>query len=98
MDPNGFQKCGLDKGICEVARTSGPVENGGKNKEQVNGGPRDNRSKGLEGIFLEITTATVACLVFLNFAIQGSLDLEDPSARDDLGLCQSDVDLFPTVE
>ena len=42
MDPDWFRKCGLNKGICKVARTSGPVENGGENKEQMNGGPRDD--------------------------------------------------------
>ena len=86
MDPDGFRKCGLNKGIGEITRTSGPVENGGEDKEQTNGGPRYNGSKGLEGIFLEITAATVASLVFLDFAIQGLLDLEDPSAGDNLGL------------
>ena len=98
MDPDGFRKCGLNKGICEVTRTSGPVENSGENKEQMNGGPRDNGRKGLEGIFLEITAATVVCFVFLDFTVRGLLDLKDPSARDNLGLCRSYVDLFPTVE
>ena len=29
MDPDWFRKCGLNKGICEIAGTSGLVENGG---------------------------------------------------------------------
>ena len=61
-------------------------------------GPGDNGRKGLKLIILEITSAAVASLVFLDFTIRGSLDLEDPSTGDDLGLGCINVDLFPAVE
>ena len=97
MNPNGFWKCRLNKGIHKITRDSGPVENSCENKKQMYGSPRDNRCKGLKGVFLEITLATVASLVCLDLSIRGLLDLEDPSARNDYLFCRCHVHLFPTV-
>ena len=70
MDPNGFRKCCLHKGISEITRASGPVENGCENEKQANRSPRDNRCKGLKGVFLEISMETVASLVFLDLSTE----------------------------
>ena len=97
MNPNGFWKCRLNKGIHKITRDSGPVENSCENEKQMYRSPRDNRCKGLKGIFLEITLATVASLVFLDLSIWGPLDLEDPSAGNAFRLCRCHIDLFSTV-